>query len=177
MILASDISGVPAEYVKNFFIMLAFVIGLWAAHRKGTQAKGTKAEPLNIAMPVDVRHVEDFALKKETNVELEKLGGTIQAMARENLRQHEQAGQRIQSVIKAGSEREGSIINAMHEMETRFTKLMLAEMKTIHERLNPLSQIVASHTTGIAALEQRLSDLWGQVQQLWTRIINGKPAR
>jgi|GEM_PF-6707348 len=182
LLAESDLSSVPPEFLKWFLVCLAGLLGIalsaYVAYRKGTQASGTKSDPVNIAQPLDVRQVGQYADKQETMNEIKKLERTIEAMGRENLRQNQQEAAQIQAVIAAGADSEKRMMGGMHDMENRMTKTILAEMKTIHERLNPLSVSVGEHGESIKGMERRISDLWDQMKQLWGRVFPPtKPAR
>lgn len=164
MIFAStDISSVPADFVKYFMIMLAFCGGMgitgFLAYRKGTSAKGTKDEPLNIQQPLEIKKRTEYAPKEETATELAKLEGTLTAMNRENVRQAQHTSEAIQGIIQAGSDREGRLMKSFHDMEQRFTSMVMREMNTMHERLNPVGESVAGHTASLEGHEKRLSNL------------------
>lgn len=174
MLLAADISSVPADFVKYFAIMLAFVAGLYLAHRKGTQATGTKEEPVNVAQPLEVKRSAEYAHKNETQSELKKLDDKMEAMARENLRQHNTQGGKLADVITAGAERENTILRAIHDMEHRVTTAMLKEMKDIHERLNPIGEAVNGHAATIKAHESRLAEMWQWINKLWEHVTKRK---
>lgn len=171
----SNFSDVPPDFLKWFIVsitaLITVIVAVYAAYRKGAQASGTKSDPVNIAQPLDVRHVAEYALKKETTDEIKKLEQTIEAMGRENLRQNQKEAAQIQAVIAAGADSEKRMMSGMHDMEQRMTKTILAEMKTIHERLNPLSVSVGEHGKSIEGLDKRITDLWDQMKQLWGRVF------
>lgn len=176
MILAdSDLSSVPPDFLKWFIVccatLLTAAVSAYLAYRKGMQATGTKSDPVNIAQPLDVRQVGQYADKKETMDEIKKLERTIEAMGRENLRQNQHEAAQIQEVINAGAESEKRMLGGMHDMEHRMTKIIIAEMKTIHERLNPLSVSVGEHGEAIKGMEKRIADLWDHMKQLWARVF------
>ncbi|MBB5033158.1 hypothetical protein [Prosthecobacter vanneervenii] len=156
---STDISSVPADFVKYFMIMVGFVITGLLAYRKGTAAKGTKDEPLNVAQPLEVKKRTEYARKEETQSELDKLENTLNAMNRESVRQAQHTSEELASVAKAGAEREGRLMQAVHDMEKRFTQLMINEVKGLHDRLNPVSESVAGHKASLAGHETRLASL------------------
>lgn len=155
----TDISSVPAEFVKYFMMMLAFVGGLYYAHRKGKQASGTKDEPLNISQPLEIKKRTEYALKEETSSDLAKLETTLTAMNRESVRQAQHTSEQINDVIKAGADRENKILAAVHDMEKRFTSLVLVEVKALHERMNPVSESVAEQKAALKGHADRISNL------------------
>ncbi len=132
MLLAStDISAVPADFVKYFFIMFAFVAGLYFAHRKGKQASGTRDEPVNIEQPLEIKKTPVYARKEE-----------VERMQKE-----------ISRVMQAGDERRVEIINAIHGSERR----MIDEVKDLHERLNPVAEGFKGHAALLDQIDKRLS--------------------
>lgn len=169
-----DIGGVPADFVKYFIMMLMALGGMWLAHRKGMQASGTKADPLSIAQPLDVRTVKDPAIKEETWDELRRLDENIVSITRENLRQHEATAKRINEVIHAGEGRAATILGALHAMETRMTEATLKEIKDIHVRLNPLAERVQGHREAIKRIDSRCAELWEWICKIFDQINLGK---
>lgn len=175
MILAqTDIGNVPAEFVKYFFIMLGFVLTGFVAFRKGTQARGTKDEPVNVQQPLEVKRTPEYALKEETSSDLAKLETSLTAMSRESMRQAQHTSDEIAGILKSGAEREGRLLAAVHDMEKRFTKLMIEEVKSLHVRMNPVGESVAAHAASlkghdsrIATLERTVSD---NIQRLHDRF-------
>lgn len=150
-----DISSVPAEFVKNWWVMLLAFGGMWLAYRKGKQ--GTKADPISIEQPLEVRTVKSLDEK-------------IAAIARENLRQHNATAERINKVIQGGEERATTILGALHAMETRMTQATLKEIKDIHERLNPVAQRVEGHHSDIKHINSRYAEVWQSLCKLWDHI-------
>lgn len=177
VIADSGVSGVPAEFVKYFIMMVMAGAGMWYAHKRGMQASGTKADPLSIAQPLDVRAVPDHAIKGDTQNELKSLDDKITASARENLRQHNATAERIHQISKAGEDRSAVILKALHEMETRMTTATLREIKDIHERLNPVAESVRGHEESIKHLNTRVAEVWAWVCKLSEQLITLKKAK
>lgn len=128
---AGDINSVPADYVKNFLLMVAFFAGLYFAHRKGEQANGSKDEPVNIAQPLEIKHTAQYAHKTEVECVQKEIGRMMQA----------------------GDERRVEIINAIHGSECR----MIGEVKDLHERLNPVAEGFKAHAALLDQIDKRLS--------------------
>jgi hypothetical protein len=171
----TDISSVPADFVKNFLIMLAFVFGgslgvLFAR-------KGTKKDPLSIEQPLSVdasvTHAPEFARQTA----LDKLRADMEARTRENLRQHDEHSSRLAEIITAGHERQERILSALSEMETRMTQATLKELKDIHQRLNPLAESTAGHAQAIKGLDDRIKHLWEMIQALWSQVFRKSAPR
>lgn len=170
---SSGITAVPADFIKYLVICLGFGASLWFGYRKGGAAKGTREEPVNIAQPLEVRQAPEWA----SSTELESLEARMEAMARENLRQHNAHAERLNASIQAGSERENTIIKALHEMEARMTAATIKEIKDIHQRLNPVAEQTQSNSSAIKAQETRLADMWQWLCRLADQIANIKPKR
>lgn len=170
----SGIGGVPADFVKYFIMMVMAGAGMWFAHRKGQQASGTKAEPVNIAQPLDVRTVAEHAVKGETRDELKSLDQKIASIARENLRQHNDTAERINAIIKAGEERASTILGALHAMENRMTTATLGEIKDVYQSLNPLAVKVEGHQEAIKRIDARCAEIWTWICKIFDHLNFGK---
>lgn len=172
---ATDISSVPADFVKNFLIMLAFMGGGVVIGR--LVRLGGKRDPLNIEQPLSVdasvTHAPEFARQAA----LDKLRADMEARTRENLRQHEEHSSRLAEIIAAGHERQEKILSALSDMETRMTSATLKELKDIHARLNPMGENVAAHGQAIKGIDDRLKHLWEMVQALWTQVFRKSAPR
>lgn len=186
---SSDISIVPPEFIKYFLITLGWLITVggaaFAAHRRAKRVAGTKDEPVHMAQPVAVnvegdvvvKQNPEYAHKKEVAKELEGLEQRMEAMARENLRQHQATAAQLNASIQEGAKREGKILTALHEMEQRMTAATLKEMQAIHVRLNPVAEKTEAHATAIKNLEGRCSELWQQITKLWENLTHPKTKR
>lgn len=170
----SGLSDVPSEFLKWFVVTaVAFVtlgISVYVAYRKGQGVSGTKAEPVNIAQPLDVRPVPEHAIKGDTRDELRSLDEKITASARENLRQHHATAERMSQIVKAGEERASTILKALHEMETRMTTATLKEIKDVHGRVNPLAERVQGHHESIKHLNTRVAELWEWICKIFDQL-------
>jgi hypothetical protein len=154
----ADISSVPADYVKNFLIMAGFFAALTFGHVWGR--KGRREDPVHIHQPLKVRKDTEYALKEETAHELKSLDERIESMARENLRAHSAAQQSLAKVIEAGEHRSAKILSALHDMEQRMTASMIAEVKDVHNRINPIAEKLAAHDGLIDWIQTRLTAIW-----------------
>ena len=155
---AQDISSVPADFVKSFLIMMAFMAALGGGVMWGR--RGSKGSPLHVEQPVSVDATVSHAPVYAHHSELEKLRQHIDAVARENLRQHQTAAGQLQDVITAGHDRQTTILSALGQMETRMSALLSKETKEITDRLNPLCEKVASHCALIKWIQTRLIEIW-----------------
>ncbi len=171
--IAQDISTVPADFVKYFFMMVAFAGALYGGISIGR--RGSKGSPLHVEQPVSVDANVTHAPVYAQQSALDKLRADMEARTRENLRQHEEASKALAANVQKGQERMETILGALHEMETRFTENVLKEIKDIHQRLNPLAEQTASHGSTIKALEGRIQHLWEMIQSLWAQVF-AKPA-
>jgi hypothetical protein len=161
---AVDISSVPADYVKNFLIMAAFVLGVMLAHKAGTKAAGSAADPLHLNSPLDIREAVSFADKKGTAQSLQKIEETIQALTRENLRQHNASAAQIAGIIAAGEQRSTKILSSLASTEARMMSALMKELQGMHERVNPLAERVA-------ASAQLIEWIKGQLQWLHDQLV------
>lgn len=159
---AQDISSVSPDFVKQFMIMFAYALGLITLASGGywIGRKGTKGNPISIEQPLGVDATVTQAPVYAHHSELEKLRQHIDAVARENLRQHQTAASQLQDVINAGHERQTTILSALGSMETRMAALLSKETKEITDRLNPLCEKVASHCALIKWIQERLIQIW-----------------
>jgi hypothetical protein len=175
-VLFADIASVPADFVKYFVMMCLALGGMWLAHRRGSQASGSKAEPINIAQPLSVdasvSHAPVYAHKQD----IDAIKADIERRTRENLRQHEESSKQLAAVIEAGNTRLQSMLTALHDMETRMTKATLGEIRTLHERLNPVAEKVTAHEASIKSHDTRLAELWQWICKIWEHIPKAKKA-
>lgn len=157
---AQDISGVAPDFVKQFMVMLAYVLGLSALAGGGylLGKKGTKGNPLNVDATVSETptHAPQSAV--------DELRASMAAMARENLREHNAHRDAIAKLIESGSQREMNILGAIHDLKNTVTRETLDELKDIHERLNPLE-------AACAALKEAVDNLKVNVATLWQRVF------
>lgn len=170
---SADISSVPADFVKYFFTMLAFCAALWGGVTIGR--RGSKGSPLHVEQPVSVDANVSHAPVYAHQAAVDKLRADMEARTRENLRQHEEASKALTANIHEGQKRMETILNALHDMETRMTSNMLEEIKGLHQRINPLSEQTAANKSAIEGLKERSSHLWENIQQLWQQVFR-KPA-
>lgn len=164
-----DISGVPADFVKSFLIMFAFMAAIGGGVAIGR--RGSKASPLHLEQPVAVDANVSHAPVYAHQAALEKLRADMEARTRENLRQLEEHSSRLSEIINAGHERQQTILKALSEMESRMTTATLRELKDIHDRLNPMGENVAAHGQAIKDLTGRLQHLWEMIQTLWSHVF------
>lgn len=167
---SSGISSVPDWFVKYFVMMAAFFGGLWLAYRRGQRVSGTREEPINIAQPlavsvdteVKVRQAQEWASKSEVAQELASLEQRMEAMGRENLRQHNATAKQIADLLKAGADRRAEILQALHGSEQRTQGTVLQEARRIHERLNPVAEGVTAHESALQQIHQRIAAMEAQ---------------
>lgn len=164
-----DIGGVPADFVKSFLIMMAFMGALGGGVIWGR--RGSKGSPMHIEQPVSVDATVSHAPVYAHQTSLEKLRADMESRTRENLRQHEENSKHLTAALEAGNERLQSMLTALHEMETRMTTATLSEIRGLHERINPLSEMSASNKTAIDGLQGRMQHLWEMIQQLWAHVF------
>lgn len=168
-----DISSVPADFVKSFLIMLAFVAALGGGVMLGR--RGSKGSPISLESPVSVDANVSHAPVYAHASSLEKMRADMEARTRENMRQHEESAKQVAAVIEAGNQRLQSMLSALHDMETRITTATITEVRSLHERINPIAEASASHRADIKGLNDRLQHLWEMIQSLWTQVFR-KPA-
>lgn len=155
---STDISSVPADYVKNFFIMLAFVAALGGGVICGR--RGSQGSPLHIKQPLGVNaSVSQVPVYAHVSA-LDKLRADMETRTRENLRQHEENSKHLAAALEAGNERLQSMLSALHEMETRMTTATISEVRSLHERINPISEKVAAHEKAMEWIQSRIIAIW-----------------
>lgn len=168
-----DIASVPAEFVKNFLIMFGFVTVGAGAYIFGR--RGSKGSPIHLDQPIDVnaKVKEEPVFAHQTA--LDKLRADMEARTRENLRQHDESAKQLAAVIEAGNARLQSMLTALHDMENRMTKATLTEIRGIHERINPIAELVSGQKSDIKGINDRIGHLWEMIQSLWAQVF-AKPA-
>lgn len=164
-----DITAVPADFVKYFFMMVAFVAALGGGIAMGR--RGSKGSPMHIEQPVSVDANVSHAPVYAHQHALEKLRADMEARTRENLRQHEDNAKQLTAVIEAGNQRLQQMLTALHEMESRMTTATLSEIRGLHERINPLAEKVSGNDKAIEGMKDRMQHLWEMIQQLWSQVF------
>lgn len=167
---APDISSVPADFVKNFLIMAAFVAAVYGGRRWGLKSSGKADDPLHLKQPLEITKAPRYAHKRDTEAAIAALNAKVESMARENLRSHNQTAAKINQVIEGGAQRETNIIKAMGDMEARITSGVLKECKDMHLRINPLAETQREHHAAIAALQKRGEELWAYLGRVWDHV-------
>jgi DNA repair exonuclease SbcCD ATPase subunit len=152
-ILAADLGDTPADFVKWGLVLISFLISNYVMLRR---AQGTRESPVHVQSPLEVQEKVQYADKAEMERELRDIESKVESMARENLRAHNAVQQQVQNVMSKGEERAERILKALHDMETRLTTATLAEIKDLHQRINPLSGKVEAHSASLRAIEARL---------------------
>ena len=170
---AQDISSVSPDFVKSFMIMLAFVTTLGGGVYFGR--RGSQGSPMHVAQPIGITATVTPAPVYAQQSALDAVKSDIERRTRENLRQHEENSKHLATALEAGNERLQSMLTALHDMETRMTKATLSEIRSLHERINPLGEMAASHKSEIKGLNDRIQHLWEMIQSLWTQVF-AKPA-
>lgn len=151
-----DLSGVPAEFIKAFLMTAGFIVIIVLQIRNSTRSAGGAAhDPVHIGQPVQVQHVDQFAPKQETAKAIADINDKVEAMTRENLRQHNDTAKRLAAVLEKGEARRADILQAIHDVEMRITNATLREIRELHQRLNPLAEAVSKHTAHLDALRPK----------------------
>jgi hypothetical protein len=162
-----DISSVPADFVKNFLIMFGFVTIGAGAYIFGR--RGSKGSPMHIEQPVSVDATVSAAPVHAHQSAVDELRQRMEAMARENMREHNAHRDTLRALLERGNERETSILNAIHDLQTTLTRDTLDELKDIHNRLNPLE-------AAVSMLKEAVENIKTNIGALWARVF-AKPTR
>lgn len=162
-----DISTVPSDQVKWFVMLAGWALVGWLLIRRSKAPSGGRDEPLHLGQPVEVKQAAEYASKGETAKAIQTLNQQMDNMARENLRQHNSAGdkiaKRLDEVLRAGADREQKLLKEFHEMELRIGKQVIEQAEKIHLRINPIEAQVSEHKGAISALKDKLASIWDQI--------------
>ncbi len=107
------------------FVYMIFKI---IAERRAMKNEG---QPVHVAQPLEIKQRAQYAHRADV----------------------EQMKQEVARIMKAGDERQLSIIEAIHGSERR----LLDEVKDLHERLNPVAELCKAHAAVLQQIEGRLS--------------------
>lgn len=156
MILAqTDISGVPAEFVKYFLIMLGFILGggagAFAMWRKSRQVSGTQDEPVNLQQPLHIRKVTEHAEKNELQKLSDQLAGLATIVANHYSAQIQSASEREMSIKE-------SVHHAMVEGMREMAKVKDAIKQEIEEKITPITEQLNRLRERVASAETRLDN-------------------
>ncbi len=137
---SSGIDSVPADYVKNFLIMVGFLctsgISAYVAYSKGKKVSGTREDPVNIKQPLHVREVVEHAEKPE----LEKLKDAVTSLMLTVNSNH--------SDLKSlGAERGNSIKETLRKEVSDVMREMMSFKDEIKEDFSGLRERIASVET------------------------------
>lgn len=161
-----DISGVPADYVKNFFIMLAFVAALGGGVMWGR--RGSQASPVHIKQPVAVDAMVSKAPVHAHQSAVDELRQRMASLEEANMREHKSHREALAAsfgeLLEKGSARELRILTGQHEMETRMMTAILGGLQDFQEKMGPLGERVAGHAKAIQAIKDDLNRLWELVK-------------
>lgn len=138
----SDISSVPAEFVKNWWIMLGFALMLWMQWRNGN---GQKRE---ISGSIETRSEREHADKAETEKRLDEIEDDLETLTSTNAREHQEAA-------KAGQDRVEKIKQHIDQKLASHDEKLEAVRKSIEHFM----QIVSAHSAEIPQIDKRLTEL------------------
>lgn len=138
----SDISSVPADFVKNWWIMLGFAAMLWMQWRNGN---GQKRE---ISGSIETRSEREHADKQETEKRLEEIEDDLELLTTTNAHEHQEAA-------RAGAARVEKIKEHIDQRLTAHDEKLEAVRKSIEHFM----QLTAAHAAVIPQLDERISQL------------------
>lgn len=142
MLLATDISSVPAELIKHLLTLVLAFAGVWFAHKRLNQ--GTKDQPVNIAQPLTVQKHDDAAKRSELariETTLKSFGERVDGLA-------EQINAQFAAQSKAGQDRAAAITQSFDE-----------ELRLIAVKIESFMLMTARHDAVIPQLDERIGEL------------------
>ena len=152
-----DISGVPAEFVKNFMVMLGFALALWGGRALGR--RGRKEDPVHVQQPLVVQANDEVVRKSE----LAQLRTDFENFRAENQAQHQAAvtaGQnRVTALSEVLDEETSEILERVEKLREGLTEKLDREFRLLHEKISQQGMRVAAHHAEIPNLKERLEDL------------------
>lgn len=152
-----DISGVPADFVKHFMIMMGFVLALWGGRAWGR--RGRKEDPLHLHQPLEVKASDEVARKSE----LAQLRRDFEGFRAENQSQHQAAvtagQQRVTALSEVLDQETTEIMDRVERLREGLTEKLDREFRSLHEKLAQMGERVAAHHAEIPNLKERLEDL------------------
>lgn len=161
---SSDISTVPADFVKFFMIMLGWLVtvggALWAGKAWGK--KGSSEDPLHVQQPLQVQQ----AVKHADKSELDALKSSVDAMRQEIAAQFlaaQRAGEARVSAITESVDadlgvlggRIGNLAEALHEKINR----ALVDNAAQAEAITNIKASIFRHDAEVRAIQQAIADL------------------
>lgn len=151
MLAASDLSTVPPEFIKSFFIVLGWLITTGAAFWGGSKIanKGSKDSPVNIAQPLDVRKYDDAARRSElVRIEstLKQFGDRVDGLA-------EQINAQFAAMTRAGQDRAAAITQSIDEEVRSLSTRIGTLADALHEKINKASTDNARQSAEIESLK------------------------
>lgn len=147
MLLASDISSVPAELIKHLLTLVLAFGGMWLAHKKLNQ--GSKDQPVNIAQPLSVQKHDDSAKKSE----LLRIETTLKSFSERVDGLAEQMNAQFAAMTKAGQDRAAAIAQNIDE-EVGALRTSIGELaEALHEKINKALVTDAKHSAEISGLQ------------------------
>lgn len=132
-----NISGVDADFVKNFLLMTAFVgtLGLtgYMSYHRGRKQSGSSTEPVHVAQPMHVQPSEAHAVSQA----LKEIHKQMEAMQ------------------DSGREREMRINKEIHAMH-----------QDLRDRIEPIAQKVAAHESTLSWIKEQIAKFWDALDKL-----------
>lgn len=152
MILATDISGVPAELIKHLLSLALALAAAWFAFKRGQAASGTRDSPVNIAQPLEVKKAVQHVVQKDH----EDLRKSVDAMRSEITAQ-------FNTMTVNGQARAAAIAESI-----------AAQAAILHEKINAGALKSAAHQEAIdhlKAADFRHEHAVTRIQQQIERIL------
>lgn len=152
-----DISGVPADFVKNFMIMLGFALALWGGRVWGR--RGRAEDPVHLHQPLVVQANDEVVRKSE----LALLKTDFENFRAENQAQHQAAAlagqQRVTALSEVLDEETSEIVERVEKLREGLTEKLDREFRLLHEKISQQGERVAAHNVEIPNIKERLEDL------------------
>lgn len=167
MLIAAEISDVPADLLKHLITLALAFAGAWFAFKRSQQ--GSKDAPVNIAQPLTVQKHDDAAKRSELlriEATLKNFGERVDGLA-------EQINAQFAAMTKAGQDRAAAISQNIDEEISSLSARIGTLADALHEKINKavvdnarqgsdishLQSEAFRHTNEISAIRTAIQDL------------------
>lgn len=164
----ADISSVPADFIKNWWMMLGFALMLVMQWRNG------QAQRREVSGKIVTSQEQEPATKRE----VESLRSDLDSFIEQNRAEHQAAitagQQRVVNLSEVMDRETSELESALSSLRDTLTARMDAAFAALHSKIDPLSSHSAAASALIAQIDKRLTRLedehTSEVGKLHSRI-------
>jgi hypothetical protein len=142
-IAEASLDSIPADFIKFFLGMSAFLLANYAMLRKAGAVSGKKEDPVHVQSPIETKKSPIYADKFETTAAITQLNLRL-----ENLEQR--ISSNYTHILEAGQQRAEKIDHTIHEVKDAITQKIDDALQQAYSRIN-------NQDTRLSRIEGQLS--------------------